>query len=63
MMTETMDAPATAWVARFAGSLREIMPKLRRIAPELSEEALIELASRLVELRLGGVVDGAREIR
>jgi len=33
------------------------MPSLRRIAPELPEETLIQLGSRLVELRLGGIVE------
>jgi hypothetical protein len=43
--------------------LQETMPQLRRVAPELSEEALIQLASRLVELRLGGITDLGSEIR
>jgi hypothetical protein len=54
-MTESTMAPATAWVARFERLLQETMPHLRRAAPELSEEALIEFASHLVELRLGGL--------
>lgn len=54
---------ATAWVARFEAMLQETMPQLRRAAPELSEEALIQLASRLVELRLGGITDLGSEIR
>jgi hypothetical protein len=53
-MIETLEAPATAWVARFEELLRETLPHLRRIAPELSEETLIQFASQLVELRLGG---------
>jgi hypothetical protein len=57
MHTETMEVPATAWLARFEGLLRETMPYLRRVAPELPEETLIQLGSRLVELRLGGLVD------
>jgi hypothetical protein len=57
MMTEILEAPATAWVARFERLLQETMPHLRRAAPELAEESLIQLASRLVELRLGAVVD------
>jgi hypothetical protein len=57
MMTTTLETPATAWVARFERLLRETMPHLRRAAPELEEESLIQLASRLVELRLGAVVD------
>lgn len=60
---EILETPATAWVERFAGLLQETMPHLRRFAPELSEDALIEIASRLVELRLGGVVDLGSEIR
>jgi hypothetical protein len=55
MPTETMEVPATAWLARFEGMLLETMPSLRRLAPELSEETLIQLGSRLVELRLGGL--------
>jgi hypothetical protein len=62
-MTETLEAPAMAWVARFEGLLLETMPHLRRAAPELSEDELIGLASRLVELRLGGVVDLGSTIR
>jgi hypothetical protein len=57
MPTDTLEVPATAWLARFEGLLRETMPHLRRVAPELSEETLIQLGSRLVELRLGGIGD------
>ena len=57
MLTEPLEVPATAWLARFEGLLRETMPSLRRIAPELPEETLIQLGSRLVELRLGGIVE------
>jgi hypothetical protein len=54
MNTETLDAHATAWVVRFERLLQETMPFLRRAAPELSEEELIQHASHLVEVRLGG---------
>jgi hypothetical protein len=57
MTTESLEAPATAWLARFEGLLRETMPHLRHLAPELSEETLIQLGSRLVELKLGGLMD------
>jgi hypothetical protein len=57
MPTDTLEVPATAWLARFEGLLRETMPHLRRVAPELPEETLIQLGSRLVELRLGGIGD------
>jgi hypothetical protein len=57
MPSETLEVPATAWLTRFEGLLRETMPYLRHIAPELAEETLIQLGSRLVELRLGGVGD------
>lgn len=56
-MTETTKTHATEWVARFERLLQDTMPHLRRAAPELSEEALIDFASRIVELRLGGLVD------
>jgi hypothetical protein len=54
MHADTMEVPATTWLARFEGLLRETMPYLRHVAPELSEETLLQLGSRLVELRLGG---------
>lgn len=54
MITETLNGPAAAWVARFERLLEETMPYLRRAAPELSEEELIQHASSLVEVRLGG---------
>jgi hypothetical protein len=62
-MTTTFVTPATAWIARFEGLLQETMPHLRRAAPELSEDDLIRMASCLVELRLGGIVDVGSEIR
>lgn len=63
MRDEPHEPHATAWVARFEAMLQETLPQLRRVAPELSEEALIQLASRLVELRLGGITDLGSEIR
>lgn len=63
MNDDIQEPRATAWVARFEAMLQETMPQLRRVAPELSEEALIQLASRLVELRLGGITDLGSEIR
>ena len=52
MTTVTLDTRALAWVARFEVLLREAMPHVRRAAPELSEDDLIQCASRLVESRL-----------
>ncbi|HEY2067174.1 MAG TPA: hypothetical protein VGG84_14560 [Gemmatimonadaceae bacterium] len=63
MKDEPHEPHAAAWVARFEAMLQETMPQLRQVAPELSEEALIQLASRLVELRLGGITDLGSEIR
>jgi hypothetical protein len=63
MKDEPREPHAAAWVARFEAMMQETMPQLRRVAPELSEEALIQLASRLVELRLGGITDLGSEIR
>ena len=52
MTTDTLDTRASAWVARFEALLRESMPHVRQAAPELSEDDLIQHASRLVESRL-----------
>jgi hypothetical protein len=62
MNTGTQYAHAAAWVARFERLLQETMPHLRRAAPELTEEELIQHASHLVEVRLGGLYLG-REMR
>lgn len=62
-MNEHLTSHSTEWVERFAVLLQEAMPYLRRALPHLSEDALIQLAARLVELRLGGVVDMGSEIR
>jgi hypothetical protein len=62
-MTSTPQSRAPAWVERFEGLLLETMPHLRRAAPGLTEEQLLETASRLVELRLGGLVDLGSDIR
>jgi hypothetical protein len=62
-MTETLDAHAIPWVARFEGLLLEMLPHLRRAAPDLHEDELIQLGSRLAERRLGGVVDLGSDVR
>jgi hypothetical protein len=51
-MTTIHEALAEARVERFAVLLRETMPKIRRLAPHISEEELIEITSKLVEDRL-----------
>ena len=51
-MTTTLEALAAARVERFAMLLREMMPNIRRLAPNISEEELIEIASKLAEHRL-----------
>jgi hypothetical protein len=51
-MTTTLEALAAARVDRFATLLREMMPKVRRLAPNVSEEELIEIAAKLAEHRL-----------
>jgi hypothetical protein len=56
-MAEMVNSHSREWVARFERLLQETMPHLRRAAPELSEEALLQLGSRLVEIRLGSVLD------
>lgn len=38
--------------ARFNALVAELIPKIRRLGPELSEEALIETAERLADHRL-----------
>jgi hypothetical protein len=38
--------------ARFNALVAELIPKIRRLGPDLSEEALIETAERLADHRL-----------
>jgi hypothetical protein len=45
---------SVASAARFDELVAEIVPKLRRLGPELSERALMESAARLAEHRLAG---------
>jgi len=62
-MTTSLEALATARVERFAVLLREMMPKVRRLAPHISEEELIEIASKLVEHRLTDENSGFYEVQ
>ena len=39
-------------IARFNALVAELIPKIRRLGPDLSEEALIETAERLADHRL-----------
>jgi hypothetical protein len=58
-MTTTLEALAAARVERFAVLLREMTPKVRRLAPHISEEEPIEIASKLVEHRFADAARGA----
>jgi hypothetical protein len=60
-MTTSLEALAAARVERFAVLLREMMPKVRRLAPQISEEELIEITAKLVENRLADDAGGRRQ--
>lgn len=59
-MTKSLEALAAARVERFAALLREMMPNVRRLAPHISEEELIEIASKLAEHRLADEASGTQ---
>ena len=48
----TRDSLTEVRTARFNALVAELIPKIRRLGPELSEEALIETAERLADHRL-----------
>lgn len=47
--------------ARFHALVAELIPKIRRLGPDLSEEALIETAQRLADHRLASEGLGRRQ--
>jgi len=52
MATDPRDILSEVRTARFNALVAELIPKIRRLGPELSEEALIETAERLADHRL-----------
>jgi hypothetical protein len=52
MKDETLDALGRVRPARFHVLVSELLPKIRRLSPELSDEALTEAAERMAEYRL-----------
>ena len=52
MATDPRDILSELRTARFNALVAELIPKIRRLGPELSEEALIETAERLADHRL-----------
>lgn len=51
-MDETHHVLTDVRIARFNALVAELIPKIRRLGPDLSEEALLETAQRLAEHRL-----------
>ena len=61
-MDETRDVLTSVRTARFHALVAELIPKIRRLGPELSDQALIETAERLADHRLASEGLGRREI-
>jgi hypothetical protein len=51
-MDDTRDVLSEVRTARFNALVAELVPKIRRLGPELSEQALVETAERLANHRL-----------
>lgn len=51
-MDHPRDILSEVRTARFNALVAELIPKIRRLGPDLSEEALIETAERLADHRL-----------
>ena len=51
-MDDTREVLSEVRIARFNALVAELIPKIRRLGPELSEQALIETAERLANHRL-----------
>lgn len=63
MIPVTPNAPTGEWIDRFGDIVGEVMPALRRMAPDLSDDTLLPLAARLAELRLTSTLDVGRILR